>query len=63
MIKIYNHHVLLKLFYKKPLTMKNFKIEIMYVIFGITVTLMFLDPMYNQAEISSSKLQERGNQN
>lgn len=32
------------------------------VIFGITVILMFLDPTYDQAEISSSKVQERMNQ-
>ncbi|PKY55434.1 hypothetical protein RhiirA4_474888 [Rhizophagus irregularis] len=31
------------------------------IIFGITVTIMFLDPTYDQAEISSSKVQERMN--
>ena len=29
------------------------------VIFGVTVILMFLDPLYDQAEISASKVQER----
>ena len=29
------------------------------IIFGITVILMFLDPLYDQAEISASKVQER----
>ncbi|CAB4381520.1 unnamed protein product [Rhizophagus irregularis] len=31
------------------------------IIFGITVTIMFLDPTYDQAEILSSKVQERMN--
>jgi hypothetical protein len=29
------------------------------IIFGVTVVLMFLDPKYDQAEISASKVQER----
>ena len=29
------------------------------VIFGVTVILMFLDPLYDQAEILASKVQER----
>jgi hypothetical protein len=28
------------------------------IIFNVTVILMFLDPSYNQAEISASKVQE-----
>lgn len=47
--------ILQKTFNKEELQNRN------NVIFGITVTLMFLDPTYDQAEISSSKLQERMN--
>ena len=45
--------ILQKTFSKEELQNKN------NIIFGVTVTLMFLDPTYDQAEISSSKLQER----
>ncbi|CAG8609864.1 10607_t:CDS:2, partial [Funneliformis caledonium] len=47
--------ILQKTFNKEELQNSN------NIIFGVTVILMFLDPTYDQAEISSSKVYERMN--